>query len=91
MNRNLNAALLGAALMALPLCVVAQGGPPNAPFAGQAKMTCAQALKEAPKNSAELIPLAKEFDLEAAKLKKTPKDAKVKRLTWMREPNTSRR
>ena len=74
---NLNAALVGAALMTVSLGAPAQ--PPNAPFAGQAKVTCAQALKQVPKDEPELAPLARSFDAEAAKLKKSPKDAKVKK------------
>jgi hypothetical protein len=73
----LNAALVAAALLAVPMGVMAQ--PPNAPFAGQAKMTCGQALKEVPKDDTELAPLAKSFDADAARLKKSPKDAKVKK------------
>ena len=80
MKRTLNAIVAGAALLAFALGVAAHGGqPPNAPFAGQAKMTCAQALKETPKNSPELTQLAKAFDAEAAKIKKSPKDARVKK------------
>jgi hypothetical protein len=73
----MHAALLGAALLTVSLGAFAQ--PPNAPFAGAAKMTCAEALKEAGKYGAPLTPLAKAFDAEAARLKKSPKDAKVKK------------
>ena len=80
MNLNFTriAALAGAVLITLPLGVLAQG-PPNAHFAGAAKMSCAQALKDAPKNDTELAGMAKTFDAEAARLKKSPKDAKVKK------------
>jgi hypothetical protein len=67
-----------AALLGISSGVLAQG-PPNAPFAAQAKMTCAQALKQAPKDDPDLTPLAKSFDADAAKLKKSPKDAKAKK------------
>ena len=77
MNRTLKAAIVGAALLALPAAILAQ--PPNAPFAAQAKMTCAQALVAAPKEDPGLAPLAKTFDAAAAKLKKSPKDAKAKK------------
>jgi len=74
----LNAAIAGATLSLLSLGALAQG-PPNAPFAGQANMTCAKALSEAPKMDTELAVMAKSFDAAAAKLKKSPKDAKVKK------------
>ena len=77
MNKTLHAALIGAALLTISAGAFAQ--PPNAPFAGAAKMTCAEALKEAGKSGPPLAPLAKSFDAEAAKLKKSPKDAKVKK------------
>ena len=72
MKQTRNAALVGAALFALTVGALAQG-----PFAGSANMTCAQALKKAPKDDPSLAGLAKAFDSESAKLKKSPKDAKV--------------
>ncbi len=77
-KRILNAAIAGAALSLVSLGALAQG-PGMAPFAGQAKMTCAQALGQAGKEDPELGKMAKSFDAEAAKLKKSPKDAKVKK------------
>jgi hypothetical protein len=76
-KRMLNAAIIAAALLAVPLGVMGQ--PPNAPFAAQAKMTCAQALKEIPKDDPVLATLAKSVDAEGARLKKSPKDARVKK------------
>jgi hypothetical protein len=77
MKISLNTLVLGTVLLAALPGALAQ--PPNAPFAGQAKMTCAQALKEAPKDDPQLAALAKTFDADTAKLKKSPKDAKVKK------------
>jgi hypothetical protein len=77
LDRKSSVALVAAALLALPFAAIAQ--PPNAPFAGAARMTCAQALKQAPKDEPHLAPMAKAFDAEAARLKKSPKDPKVKR------------
>ncbi len=74
MKRMLNAVLAGAALSFLSLGALAQG-----PFAAQANMTCAQALSQASKDDPELAKMAKSFDADAAKLKKSPKDAKVKK------------
>ena len=54
--------------------------PPNAPFAGGPKLTVEQSLKEAPKADKSLLPLDKAFYAAEAKLKKSPKDAKVKNL-----------
>ncbi len=62
--------------LALPLAVQAQGGAP--PFAGKS-MTTEAALKEAPKDDPTLAPLDKAFTAAAAALKKSPKDAKVKK------------
>ncbi|MCW3054145.1 MAG: hypothetical protein JWN14_3315 [Chthonomonadales bacterium] len=63
--------------LALPLSVQAQGGAP--PFAGGKPMTTEAALKEAPKDDPTLAPLEKAFTAAAAALKKSPKDAKVKK------------
>lgn len=73
---------LAATLMALPLGVIAQ--PPHggvAPFAGGGgkKMTTEDALKEVTKLDKSFAPMEKAFQAEAAKLKKSPKDAKVKK------------
>lgn len=67
------------ALLALPLGAQAQQGAPGAPpFAGANKMTTEEALKQAPKLDKALVPLDKAFSDAQAKLKKKPKDAKVK-------------
>lgn len=42
-------------------------------------MTSTQALQEAPKDDTDLAPLAKSFNGDATRLKKAPKDAKVKK------------
>ena len=42
-------------------------------------MTTEEALKQAPKDDPDLAPLAKTFDAAAVKLKKTPKDEKIKK------------
>ena len=75
-TRILGLAALALAL-ALPLGVRAQGGAP--PFAGGKKITTDEALKEAPKDDPSLAPLDKAFYAAAAALKKSPKDAKVKK------------
>ena len=51
----------------------------GAPFAGAAKMTLADALKQAPKLDPSLVPLEKAFDAAGAKLKKSPKDPAAKK------------
>jgi tetratricopeptide (TPR) repeat protein len=60
------------ALCLLPLHITAHAQ--GAPFAGAAKMTLAEALKQAPKLDPGLVPLEKAFNIADAKLKKTPKD-----------------
>lgn len=67
--------------LALPLGVIAQqGGGAVAPFAGGGKpMTSEEALKEVPKLDKSLAPLEKSFKAAEARLKKSPKDAKVKK------------
>ena len=77
LKRIYNLAAASAVLLWLSVSAFAQGGAP--PFAAAAKMTCAEALKQAPKDDASLAPLAKVYDGEAAKLKKAPKDAKAKK------------
>jgi|HubBroStandDraft_4_1064222.scaffolds.fasta_scaffold178961_2 hypothetical protein len=64
------------ALSAVPLITSAQGAPP---FAGKKAMTCEEALIQAPKDDAELTPLAKGLADASVKLKKSPKDANVKK------------
>lgn len=54
----------------------AQGGAP--PFAGK-KITCDEALKQAPIDDKELVPLAKTLAGTEEKLKKSPKDAAVQK------------
>ncbi len=72
--------LASAALaLALPLSVQAQKAMPGAPFAGAKKMTTEEALKQAPKDDPSLVPLDKAYYAAATALKKSPKDAKVKK------------
>src|ERR1051326_4071222 len=70
-----------ALLLALPLCVQAQGKPPTAPGKPPASkpMTCEEALKQAPKDDPGLAPLDKAFKAAEAQLKKSPKDEKIKK------------
>jgi tetratricopeptide (TPR) repeat protein len=49
------------------------------PPAGAPKMTSADALKQAPKLSKKLAPLEKAMNEAEAKMKKNPKDAKLKK------------
>ena len=65
------------ALCLLPLHIAAQAQ--GAPFAGAAKMTLAEALKQAPKLDPSLVPLEKAFNVADAKLKKSPKDPAAKK------------
>jgi tetratricopeptide (TPR) repeat protein len=62
--------------LAMPLGIA---GAQNAPFAGGKKMTTAEALKAAPGADPTLVPFDKAFKAAEAKLKKSPKDAKVKK------------
>lgn len=57
----------------------AQGGAPNAPFAGGKPVTLAEAVKLAPQQDKDLVPLSKAYDAADAKLKKAPKDAAAKK------------
>ena len=71
-----------ATLIALALCSLtsmALAQPPSAPFAGGPKITCEQALVEAPKLDKGLAPLDKAFHAADAAFKKKPKDAKLKK------------
>lgn len=77
-KRILNAAIAGAVLSVLAMGAQAQP-PGGAPFAGMAKMTCAEALAKISRDNSDIGKLAKSFDADAAKLKKSPKDAKVKK------------
>ena len=77
-KRTLNAAIVGTVLSILPFGALAQG-PVVAPFAAQAKMTCAQALSQVSKDDPELAKMAKGFDAEGVRLKKSPRDLKVKK------------
>jgi|GEM_PF-2461820 len=63
-------ALITAPVLA-PVAAGAQGGAP--PFAGK-KITCEDALKQAPKDDPDLVPLAKSLADADAKLKKSPKN-----------------
>ena len=76
---SLRTVTAAAVLLFIPFGILALGAPPNAPFAGAAKMNCDQALKQAPKDDPALVPMDKEFNAVAAKLKKSPKDAKIKK------------
>jgi tetratricopeptide (TPR) repeat protein len=71
--------LRGAAitLCLLPIHTTAHAQAP--PFAGAAKMTLADALKQAPKLDPGLAPLDKAFSAAEAKLKKSPKDPAAKK------------
>ncbi len=76
--KNFGKLVLAMLALAVPFGVQAQ----NAPFAGGAgmkKMTTEEALKAAPSTDPTLVPFDKEFKAAAAKLKKSPKDAKVKK------------
>ena len=64
-----------AVLLTFSCCAQAQ----TPPFAGAAKMTCDDALKQAPKDDTSLAPLDKTFREAAVKQRKSPKDAKVKK------------
>lgn len=71
-------------LLALPFAAPAQnkGGPPvqgGAPFAGAARMTTEEALKQAPKINKDLVKLEKAMNDAQAKMKKKPKDAALKK------------
>jgi tetratricopeptide (TPR) repeat protein len=66
---------LALCFLALQITALAQG----APFAGAAKMTLAEALKQAPKLDPALVPLDKAFNAAEARLKKSPKDAAAKK------------
>ncbi|HLJ56837.1 MAG TPA: hypothetical protein VKT77_17490 [Chthonomonadaceae bacterium] len=50
-----------------------------APFSAQTKMTCAMALSQVPIYDKDLTKMAKDYNAQQAKLKKSPKDAKVKK------------
>ena len=64
---------------AVPVCASAQAKPGAPPFAAKKSMTCEEALKQAPKDDADLAPLAKGLTDASAKLKKSPKNAAVKK------------
>src|ERR1700722_1005377 len=63
------------ALCAVSVSSLAQGQPGSPPFAGKKSMTCEEALKQAPKDDAELAPLAKSLATCEVKYKKSPKNA----------------
>ena|SRR5579862_7590190 len=72
--------LLGLITMcAAPAASHAQGPAGSPPFAGKKSMTCEEALKQAPKDDAELAPLAKSLAASEAKLKKSPKNASTQK------------
>jgi tetratricopeptide (TPR) repeat protein len=70
-------------LPAAALCIAIAGSTisraQTPPFAGQKPMTCAEALKQAPKDDPELAPVAKALGDYEAKLKKTPKAVPAKK------------
>lgn len=55
----------------------AQGGPP--PFAGAAKITIAEAMRQAPKADPALVPYEKKMLAAEAQLKKNPKNPAAKK------------
>lgn len=57
----------------------AQTHPGAPPFAGKKSMTCDEALKQAPKDDADLVPLAKGLSEAEGKLKKSPKSSAVQK------------
>ena len=69
--------LLAMALYIIPAVALAQ--PPSAPFAGGPKITCEEALVQAPKLDKGLAPLDKAFHTADVAFKKKPKDAKLKK------------
>jgi hypothetical protein len=75
MNRlfTLIALSLVAGVAPLVLAQTKPGGPSN-------KMTCEEALKQAPIADKDLVPLAKTFNDADAKLKKTPKNAAAQKV-----------
>ena len=75
MMKNFSKMILVALALAVPFGVQAQ----NAPFAGGKKMTTEEALKAAPGADPTLVPFEKAFKAAEVKLKKSPKDAKVKK------------
>jgi len=64
---------------AIPACLMAQSKPGGPPFAGKKSMTCEEALVQAPKDDADLVPLAKNLGDAGSKLKKSPKNAAVQK------------
>ena len=84
MKNTLTGLVSAGVLLTFAFSTMAQGGPPPSkggapPFAGAANMTCEEALKETPKDDPTLAPLDKAYKDAGAKLKKSPKDAKVKK------------
>jgi tetratricopeptide (TPR) repeat protein len=81
MKKNVWQGVLVAMAFVLPLGALAQGKPPimQPPFAKGPKLTTEQALKEAPKTDPSLKDLDKAFKDAEGKLKKKPKDAKLKK------------
>ena len=75
MKPNLCSLTLGLVLLASSATVFAQ----TPPFAGGPKITCEQALAEAPKDDKSLLPLDKAYRSAEVAMKKKPKDAKLKK------------
>lgn len=76
---NMRLALI-ALLVALASGTVAQPqGMGAAPFAGGKRMTTEEALKEVTRLDKSFVPMEKAFQAEEAKLKKSPKDPKVRK------------
>ncbi len=80
MNKSISIAFVAVLCFpALPVCTMAQTKPGAPPFANKKPLTCEAALKQAPKDDPELIPLAKSLADSDAKLKKSPKNPAVKK------------
>ena len=77
--KNFSKLVLTVLALAVPFGVQAQNAPFAGGGAGMKKMTTEEALKAAPGADPTLKPFDKEFTTAAAKLKKSPKDAKVKK------------
>jgi hypothetical protein len=64
---------------AVPACVTAQAKPGSPPVVNKKAMTCEQALAQAPKDDAELVPMSKTLASASANLKKSPKNPAVRK------------
>lgn len=78
MSCSMKQLVMIAAVLLMPSIVGAQNGAP--PFAGLGKkMTVAEAMKKAPELDKALVPFGKKLAIAEVKLKKNPKDAKLKK------------